>query len=434
MSRISSLGHANDVPARTAGANAPKRAPLVSVGVFVASFTAFALPISTAATSVGRASMLVCGLALLLALPRDLLSRRLRLHSLAAALCLIALLVLSLAWTVADNASALNALAKYAKLLLIPAMIVLLPTRRDARLALGCFAVAQVFVIVCSIVLGFGIALPWATNSEPLASGAVFTDYITQSIMTVTFGALCWVLRDAFPGRHGRTVGIALAAVAFANTLYFLPGRTGWVIAAALLTLIVWWELPARLRVAALLMPVCLAGLLLLTSGMARDRIGKVVTETDSFVENGVETSSSGERLNFWRRSAQSIAEHPVLGTGVGSWQARYHQLEGGHPPANTRTIRNPHNEYLLIAVQAGVPGALLFVLFLLAMCRDASRFDRATAHSIVLITVSLAVASLFNSALFDGTKGSFFCILAGLLFAYGLGGRAVAFTDDANA
>lgn len=392
-------------------------------GVFIAALSALALPISTAATSVGKVLLLVCAAIVLLARALPDSGERVRLDTVVVVLALIALLAASLGWTVADSTSALKDLVKYGKLLVIPALIVLLPTHRDARLAIGCYAVAQIFIVLSSLLLGFGFGLPWVRNEAGNPGTAVFTDYLTQSIMTATFAALCWVLRDAVPGRHGRAVAIAVALLALVDTLYFLPGRSGWVVAAALLTLIAWWQLPRRWRGAALLAPLVLAGLLL-ASDMGRERLAKVVSEADHYVEQGVENSSSGERLNFWHRSLQSFAAHPLTGSGVGSWQTRYHELEGGHPSENTRSTRNPHNEYLLLGVQAGVPGMLLFVALLVALCRDARRFEPPVARAIMLLALSLAVASLFNSALFDGTKGNFFVTLAGLLFACGTAGK----------
>lgn len=402
---------------------AQPRGWLHGTGVFIAAFTAFALPISTAATSIGNALVLIASLAILLARTQPDSGARLRLATTVFILALIGWVALSLLWTDAAQHDALKDLVKYGKLLVIPGMIVLLPRRRDALLALGCYAVAQAFVVLSSWLLYFGIDLPWVPNADRMTAAVVYTDYISQSIMTATFAALCWVLRDSAPGRFGPAVAVAIALAALLDTLFLLPGRSGWVVAAALATMIAWWQLPRRLKACAVLAPLLLAGLLL-ASDMGRERLGKVIDETDRYVEQGAEQTSSGERLNFWRRSLTSIGRHPLIGTGVGSWQLRYHELEGGEPPEGTRNTRNPHNEYLLLGVQTGLVGVLLFVALLAAVWRDGRRFDKATAHAVMLLTASLAVGSLFNSALFDGAKGRFFCIVAGLLFAWGLAAR----------
>lgn len=398
---------------------------LRNTGVGIACFTALATPISTAAASIGKVLMLIFALTFLL-WPHDRhTNRRVELPSVVLLLVLLGWFTISIGWTVADWPRAVADVAKYGKLILIPTMMVLLASRREALWALGCYAVAQVFVLLSSMLLSTGLELPWVLNQHRLSAGSVFSDYITQSIMTATFGALCWVARDALATdrRGARLALLLLALLAVFDTLYLLPGRTGWAVTAALAALIAWWALPRRFRAAAVLAPVLVAGLLLATSTTGRERLTDLVMETNRFVEQGAENSSSGERLNFWRRSVQSIRTAPWLGTGAGSWQTRYLQLEQDKPPEFTRTTRNPHNEYLLIGVQLGVFGLLLFVVWIVATAWDARRYDTPSARAVLVMMVSFAVASLFNSALFDSSKGSFYCIVGGMLFAYGASG-----------
>ncbi len=398
---------------------------LRKTGAGIACFTALATPISTAAASIGKVLMLIFALVFLL-WPHDRHAyRRVELSSVALLLVLLGWFTISIGWTVADGPRAVADVAKYGKLILIPTMMLLLASRREALWALGCYAAAQVFVLLSSMLLSTGLDLPWVWNQHRLSTGSVFSDYITQSIMTATFAALCWVARDALAAerRGARLALLLLALLAVFDTLYLLPGRSGWAVAAALAALIAWWALPRRFRAAAVLAPVVVAGLLLVTSTTGRERLTDLVTETNRFVAQGAENSSSGERLNFWRRSVESIRTAPWIGTGVGSWQTRYLQLEEGKPPEFTRKTRNPHNEYLLIGVQLGVFGVLLFVGWIFATAWDARRYDRPSARAILVMMVSLAVASLFNSALFDSSKGSFYCIVGGVLFAYGASG-----------
>ncbi len=394
-------------------------------GVAIACFTALATPISTAAASIGKVLMLIFALFFLLWPHERAALRRVELPSVVLLLVLLFWFTISIGWTVADWPRAVADVAKYGKLILIPTLMVLLASRREALLALACYTCAQVLVLFSSMLLSTGLDLPWVLNQHRLSAGSVFSDYITQSIMTATFAALCWVARDALAveRRGARWALLLLSVLAVFDTLYLLPGRSGWAVAAALAALVAWWELPRRFRAAAVLAPVLVAGLLLVTSTTGRERLTDIVTETNRFVAQGAENSSSGERLNFWRRSVESIRAAPWLGTGVGSWQTRYLQLEQGKPPEFTRKIRNPHNEYLLIGVQLGVVGVLLFVVWIATSAWDARRYDRPSARAILVMAVSLAVASLFNSALFDSSKGSFYCIVGGLLFAYGASG-----------
>lgn len=71
--------------------------------------------------------------------------------------------------------------------------------------------------------------------------------------------------------------------------------------------------------------------------------------------------------------------------------------------------------------VQAGLLGMALMLGLLALLMRDSWRFAPATRHATHSIIAVLAVACLFNSALFDALIGNFFCILLGIFLALGL-------------
>jgi O-antigen ligase len=83
--------------------------------------------------------------------------------------------------------------------------------------------------------------------------------------------------------------------------------------------------------------------------------------------------------------------------------------------------LHNPHQEYLMWAVQLGIVGVALFLAFLLVLVRDASRFRPDIRHATQSLVAVLAVVCLFNTTLFDGLIGDYFCVLLGLLLVLGL-------------
>ncbi len=129
----------------------------------------------------------------------------------------------------------------------------------------------------------------------------------------------------------------------------------------------------------------------------------------------------SGERLNFWRRSVQAIAERPLTGFGVGSFNREYNRLDAGRGNPQTFVVRNPHQEWLLWGVEAGIGGLLLFSWLMWSMFRDARHGDPRCARATVSVLAALAVACMLNSTLFDAAIGDFFCVTIGLLLALGL-------------
>ncbi len=330
---------------------------------------------------------------------------------------------LSLLWTVAPQADALGSLAKYGKLIVIVLMLFLIRDRREAMYALGAFVLAQSFLMASSWMLFSHLPVPWATSNRELTQNAVFSSYLDQGIISAVFAAICWHLRQLAPGRFSPHLAIFLALIALLNVFFVLMGRSGHVVAIALLSIAIMWELPKRYRAVVVLLPFLLALGLFFSSTKVRERLVLAETEVQSYSVQGEPTSSSGIRLNFWHSAIQAIGQHPFAGTGVGSWSTEYNRLQREQNPAhkNIDGNGNPHQEYLLWGVQLGIPGILLFCALMFSILRDSMRMEKPYARAIQSTLLALAVACLFNASIYDAQIGDFFCVLLGLLLALGL-------------
>ncbi|MBX3587429.1 MAG: O-antigen ligase family protein [Ramlibacter sp.] len=384
---------------------------------------AASIPVSLAAINVSKLlTLLVAGGALIGALWRKEHSAQLaQLRSVPVLLAMLAALTLSLAYTTAPWHDALGDIAKYGKLLLIPAVVVLIRTPREARLALGVYLGFQAFVVLTSWLLFLQVPVFWGSPTPRNSIATVYSSYLDQSIMTAAFAAICWQLRDKFPGRQGPWIAVALAAMAAVNVMVMLPGRSGQVALLGVISLALVWAVPRRWLVAAVMAPVLLAGAAMAVSPQFNERLSLVVSEISAYRHQQDATTSSGMRLNFWQRSLQAISQRPLTGFGVGSWNQQYLRLEGSTPIPGTAEVRNPHQEFLLWGVHLGVGGTLLLLGFMLLAAHDAQRFPVPQRHAMQSLLAVLAIACLFNSSLFDALIGDFFCGVLGLLLAYGL-------------
>jgi len=332
----------------------------------------------------------------------------------------------SLWWTGADLPSALESFIKHAKLLEVVLLVSLIRSAAEARMAVTFFACGQAFVLLSSWLMFIGIAVPWHANAP--TPYVVFSTYLDQSIMFATTASVFWYLRSdkLWP----RWLGIVLAALALANTLLLLEGRSGYAVALTALALAAMWTMPPRLRLATLVItPVVLLLGLSLGSAQVQERVTKILRESQEYASGQTVQmeSSSGWRLNAWRRSLQAMQDKPLLGHGVGAWTPAVKRLEGS---AATKVFgegnhSNPHQEYLLWGVELGVGGSLLLLAALACMARDALRFPTNVQRATLAVLAATAVACLFNSALYDDLMGDFFCVALGVLMA--LGTRSMA-------
>ena len=154
------------------------------------------------------------------------------------------------------------------------------------------------------------------------------------------------------------------------------------------------------------------------TSGVFQNRIDRVIHEYASWHPGtpAKEVDSTGIRLEFYRNTLDIVREHPIFGSGPGSFPSKYAEKVKGTGMVSTQ---NPHNEYLLVAAQVGLVGiALMLNLFWqqwrLAR-RLASPFETHLARGVVL---TVACGCLFNSMLLDHTEGLLFAWLTAVLYA----------------
>jgi O-antigen ligase len=323
-----------------------------------------------------------------------------------------------------DQSTAVWAFVKHLKLLEIVLILGLVRTARESRITLIAFAGAQIFLLVSSWALFAGIPIPWVT--EPIGRNVVFSSYLDQSIILATAAAILWHLRSE--GIIPRWLAIGFALLAMINVFLLLEGRTGYLVALALLSLAAMWAMPHRWRLISFVTtPFVVLLALILFSAQVRERIGLGITESQNFSvqtegASTLKASSMGWRFNAWHRSLQAIQDKPMLGHGVGSWTPAVKRFEGNTAvdTFGNDNYSNPHEEYLLWGVELGVGGVILLLLLMVCVIRDSRQFPSAIQRATLSILTAMAVACLFNSAIYDDLMGDFLCISLGLLMALG--------------
>jgi O-antigen ligase len=350
-------------------------------------------------------------------------SSQLGLHTTKVLLLIVLAFAGSLLWTEVSLDFALGMLVKHLKLLQILLLVYLVRSVREAHLALKLFVFAQVFILASSWMLAAGIPVPWVFNAQDLATHyVVFSEsYLDQSIMLATLAGVVWHLHTEW--KWSRYLAAAIAMAALLNVLLLLPGRTGYVACFVVAGLAGLWGLPIRARWALIVgAPLLLALTIAMGSNKISKRFTDVAHEAQNYSQHGATDTSSGWRLNAWRRSIQAIGIKPFIGYGVGSWTPAVKRLDGDKALADfgVGNSSNPHQEFLLWGVELGVVGPLLLVALLLAMALDARQFPTTVKRATQTAVAVTAVACLFNSSLYDALIGDYLCTALGLLLALG--------------
>jgi O-antigen ligase len=344
-------------------------------------------------------------------------------HSLWMPKLVLAILLVfsaSLMWTEADMGIGVMALLKHSKLISLVFLVLIIRTAREARIGLLAFACGQIFLLLSSWLLAVGVPIGWTTN--PTGKYVVFSTYLDQSIIFATMAGVFWHLRADTLWPRWLAVLVALAALV--NVFLLLEGRTGYAVALTVLTLATMWMMPQRLRLATLIAtPIIVLLALFMASAQVKERVSKIVEESQNYASQVDSASSSGWRLNAWHRSLQALQTSPILGHGVGSWAVTVKQLQGSNAEQvfGPGQASNPHQEYLLWGVELGVGGIVLLLALFLGVIRDTRNFSPSVQRAILSTLAAMAVACLFNSTLYDDLMGDYFCVVLGLLLALGL-------------
>ncbi len=110
-------------------------------------------------------------------------------------------------------------------------------------------------------------------------------------------------------------------------------------------------------------------------------------------------------RIAIWKVVPRIIADHPVLGTGLGTFASAYGRYAGESPSEAPPTA---HDIFLNFAVETGVLGLAALLYFLgtgtRALVRWYKRSPPGSSQRAMSATVLAAVAALMGHQLVDGT------------------------------
>lgn len=333
-----------------------------------------------------------------------------------AALALFALLAIGTLYANAHPGDAQQYLGKYLDLAFIPLFVVLFRDASNRRHALLALAVTLAVIIVLSFAIKLG-ALPsvhWIRGNPD--NPIVFKQYLTHSIL-LAFGAFLF-LQMAWAALTPRMRGIWIACALLAVIdLFLVKGRTGHLLVALLLLYSGYlWRRWVGFAGAALGL-VLLASTAYFSSTLVQERAQQMFDEYRAW-SPGVPVSAAdsiGTRLEFYTNSAAIVRAHPLIGVGTGGFPNAYAEQVRGK---NMLESRNPHNEYLLITVQLGLPGLLLLLILFCQQWRLAPQLATPLeTHLARGLVVTIAGGCLFNSLLLDHTEGLLYAWLMGLLY-----------------
>lgn len=108
-------------------------------------------------------------------------------------------------------------------------------------------------------------------------------------------------------------------------------------------------------------------------------------------------------RWAMWRHTLEIIRDHPLLGIGPGNWRYVYPPYDGGDMIRADSAPERPHNDYLEIASETGVPSLIIYIWFLIAVARVLLRILKTPAdpeHTFFALALAASMLAMLGHSL----------------------------------
>lgn len=375
-------------------------------GAVLTALLMLAIPFSTSLTSILSIMIALIWLASCRFLQLPVLIRQNT--SALFALLLFLYLIIAISYSSASLSEATRSLKKYRELLLLVILIPFLAEEKYRRWQFQAFVLASIVTLLGSYAMSFDL-IP---SPESAKGSPSFRMRITHSLFIAFFAYYC--AHQTLSNRSNRFYWISLYVLSFYNIFFIVQGRTGQLIYILLISL---FSVQRLTKAKALLFiglhVIFLA--LFINFSEGGTRINEGLFNSQSYLQGKTETQSSmGQRLTFWKHSLALIAESPWLGQGTGSFAKGYQRLAAEDEIESS----NAHNEYLMIAVQTGALGLLIFLGFMISFYWHTKRLPPEYKWFAQGTIIAFAINSLFNSTMLDHTEGHWFACLMALSLA----------------
>jgi hypothetical protein len=189
----------------------------------------------------------------------------------------------------------------------------------------------------------------------------------------------------------------------------------------------------SKLAIASLL--VIAATGFLVSAGALGLNVGERTLNLNSANGSLTQDASTSTRLMIWKSTLAIVRDHPLVGTGWGTFAAHYPAYRD--PKENTSSGTLAHNDYLQLASEGGIPALILFggiVAGLLLQLKSALRMPPSVrtleAAGLLLAALALFIHAVVNFIFYYAFMNILTGLLVGramqLLYPAGLGTRRI--------
>jgi len=312
--------------------------------------------------------------------------------------------LLSLIWSKANYHDANFYLKKNLGLLLIPLLTLTIKDERQINLAFKGFLVSSLVVAMVALsVKLFGKPI----IHDDLDPGHIFYNHI----ITGFYAAFASFLSLQFLFAEKKAIYLLGFLIFSLHCLFINTGRFGYALYFALLGFSFLMNLPKKYILFSIFLGVIVLMIGVYFSPVIHSGIKSLLKDFQLY-QQGNKDSSLGFRLQFHRFAIQQFLHHPLIGNGIGGYDALFKQMM----PVPAWTYQpNTHSQYLLFACDLGIIGLCFWAGFFYYLNQEL----KAPSHqAIIFYGFMLALGlNFFTDNLLFASPGHL--LMAMIIFIY---------------
>ncbi len=364
----------------------------------------FAIPVSVSLKSI---LLPICVIVNLLALKNwQTILTTLKQPVVITAISLLAWCLLSALWAPPHWPETEAVIGKMMKLLFLPLFAIGFLHNKTRQYAQSAFLAA----IILTAVISLSMAITGINFMGKSGVGTVFNDQIMTGLF-IAMGAwlAAHLAMQADDNKKWWFWGIFVicsAQIAFANS-----GRTGYAVYILLAICFSIIHLTIRQTLFFLISLALLSVAAYWLSPTLARNIDRTIYNI-IHLQQVANSSSIGYRVGFHQFAQKLFLQHPIFGTGAGSFSWHYAQQQP--MPFYSSRLFEPHSQYWLILVEQGVIGLLLLLTWLASLAWLMLKVQQSRAL-LMFAFVAINAANFTDSMLLYSATGYLFIIIAAM-------------------